>query len=76
MNAIKLSANVGQKAYKKWLAGWKNGHGHDGQATLEAAWKNAVCDGKPVGCSWTAYGYLMAREQMRGRRLYVLETAE
>ena len=57
-----------RKAYTKWVLGWRDGGGYDGWSTLQTAWDNAKND-KPNGCSWYAYGLLMAREQSRGREL-------
>lgn len=56
-------------AYGKWLMGWIDGDGWSGAFTLERAWDYALRSGKPDGCSWYAYGLLMAREQQRGRDL-------
>jgi hypothetical protein len=55
--------------YMKWLQGWVDGHGWTGHTTLDAAWERAENQGKPKGCSWYAYGLLMAREQGFGRKL-------
>ena len=55
--------------YIQWLRGWKDAGGWTGHATVRAAWNNARKDGKPSECSWYAYGYLMSREQCRGRAL-------
>ena len=62
--------------YGKWLLGWLSGGGWYGPWTVECAWKNATQDGKPDGCSWEAYGHIMAREQKRGRALARKEDAE
>ena len=55
--------------YIKWLMGWKGAGRWTGPATVRDAWANAWKDGKPSGCSWYAYGYLMGREQSRGYQL-------
>ena len=55
--------------YIKWLMGWTDGGGWTGASTISDAWDYATNSGKPSGCSWYAYGLLMAREQARGRAL-------
>ena len=55
--------------YIKWLMGWTDGGGWTGASTISHAWDYANDSGKPSGCSWYAYGLLMAREQARGRAL-------
>lgn len=55
--------------YIKWLMDWKDAGCWTGCATVWDAWSNALKDGKPSGCSWYAYGYLMGREHSRGRIL-------
>ena len=55
--------------YMKWLQGWIDGNGWSGHTTVYKAFKRAVDLGKPKGCSWYAYGLLMAREQGFGRKL-------
>lgn len=55
-----------RNAYTKWLCGWIKGGGYTGWATLQDVWNTAKSAGKPNGCSWYAYGLLMAREQARG----------
>lgn len=62
--------------YIKWLQGWINGGGWSGATTIRAAWDVAVSNGKPSGCSWMAYGYLMACCQNQGRRLAGKELKE
>lgn len=59
--------------YAKWLQGWIDGGGFSGAFTLEKAWSHALLLGKPSGCSWYAYGLIMAREQKQGRALAVEE---
>lgn len=54
--------------YCKWLQGWIAAGAWSGWATLKDAWSYAR-DKKPDGCSWYAYGLLMAREQGRGYEL-------
>ena len=53
--------------FAKWLSGWIDAGGFSGSRTISIAWDYAQESGKPVGCSWRAYGYLMAREQQHGR---------
>lgn len=62
--------------YAKWLTGWKKAGAWTGWSTLEFAWRYAKESGKPEGCSWEAYGFLMAREQGRGRELAERERKE
>jgi hypothetical protein len=47
--------------YMKWLQGWKDAGAWTGWSTLEDAWQRAKANEKPSGCSWYAYGYLMAK---------------
>lgn len=73
-NNVKISTSGGivegkkDDNYIKWLMGWIDGKGWSGKTVLEKAWGYAK-DKKPEGCSWYAYGLLMAREQIRGRKL-------
>lgn len=62
--------------YGKWLLGWIDGNGWTGAGTVTHAWLYACETGKPSGCGWYAYGYLMAREQQRGRQLEAREWKE
>lgn len=54
--------------YIKWLMGWIDGGGWSGETTIHQAWEYGK-DQKPEGCSWYAYGLLMAREQNKGKSL-------
>lgn len=56
-------------SYVKWVQGWIDGNGWSGHSTLVSAWKQAQAQHKPKGCSWYAYGYLMATQQAVGRNL-------
>lgn len=56
-----------RSAYGKWLLGWIDGGGWTGVFELGKAWNYALDCGKPDGCSWYAYGLLMAREQQHGK---------
>ena len=60
--------------YMKWLQGWKDGGGWTGATTRWDAWDEAE-NTKPAGCSWYAYGLIMARSQRRGRQLEAKEWA-
>lgn len=72
---MKIQTNSGvvevskRSHYGKWLQGQIDGGAWTGWYTLERAWEYAIAAGKPEGCSWYAYGYLMAREQKKGAAL-------
>ena len=59
---------IEKNGFPKWCAGWHDGGGQCMDQSVARAWLYGRTK-KPEGCSWYAYGYLMAREQNFGRAL-------
>lgn len=63
--------------FNKFLRGWRDGGGWLGYVTVNAMWEWATEQHeKPTGCSWYAYGLIIARAEDEGRRLQALSEEE
>lgn len=60
---IRTNAN---SAYGKWVSGWRDGGGWQGESTVSDAFSRAQTLKAP-GVSWYMLGHLMASEQAFGR---------